>query len=63
MRRVIEAAGDAAQERFEEASCRAAAYLAGDTRDLFDTANEEAVFWRGVMLSCDRALVEEIARG
>ncbi|WP_187775594.1 hypothetical protein [Luteimonas suaedae] len=54
MEHVIAAAADAAFDRYEEASARAARYLTGAQLELFDTVSAEAAEWRGIWLACER---------
>ncbi|MEZ0470082.1 hypothetical protein [Luteimonas salinilitoris] len=56
MQKIIEAAADAAFDRYEEASARAARYLTGAQPELFDTASAEAAEWHGIWQACERAV-------
>lgn len=59
MQQIIEAAADAAFDRYEEASARAAAFFNGSQPDLFDAAPRERAIareWHGIWIACEREI-------
>lgn len=59
---VIEAASDAAWERYVEASGRANR-VPGHQADIFNTAVDEAREWHGIWKACELARAEAVIHG
>ncbi|WP_101927657.1 MULTISPECIES: hypothetical protein [Luteimonas] len=56
MQHVIEAAADAAFERYVEALA-ASAIIPAAQHDLFEARRDEAIEWRGIYIACELAAV------